>query len=255
MIKREIIFIDIALAQIAALGGAVSMVLSEMGIGHQYHSGEHEVRTFTAYLFCTLAAALFTLLKDKKIKIPLESIIGIAYAVAATGVVIILDKGAGADVHVHDMLTGSILWVTWNQVLRLSLVVTVIGGIHYVFRHKFLELTNQYLEGNSIMKNAKIWDFIFYFSFGIVIVEAVNVGGILTIFSFLIIPASISALFAVKWSSRIIIGFVIGIAVTIFGLYLSWIMDVPSSPTIILFLGLLLLISLLIRGLNIFKSR
>jgi zinc/manganese transport system permease protein len=247
VIKREIIFIDIALAQIAALGSAVSLVLQDLNIVHQGHGGEHDSRTFMAYLFCTLAAGIFTLLKDKHIKIPLEAIIGIAFAVSATGAVIILDIGAGGDVHIHDMLAGAILWVSWPQNLRFLFVVVIVASFHYIFRHKFLALTKHYLTGATVVSHAKLWDFLFYFSFGVVIVEAVNLGGILTIFAFLIIPASISALFAKNWSSRIVIGLCVGGIATILGLYLSWIMDIPSSPTIILFLGICLLISLLLK--------
>ncbi len=123
VIKREIIFIDIALAQIAALGSAVSLVLLHLGIGQQDHH-DHDSRTFLAYLFCLLAAGVFTMLKNNKLKIPLEAFIGIAYAVATTSTVILLDKGAGGDVHVHDMLIGSILWVTWHQIILMPLQIS-----------------------------------------------------------------------------------------------------------------------------------
>lgn len=247
VIKREIIFIDIALAQIAAFGSAVSLVLQELDIVHHGLGGEHDSRTVMAYLFCTFAAGVFTLLKDKKIKIPLEAIIGIAYATAATGTVIILDKGAGGDVHIHDMLAGAILWVSWSQNIRFLVVVAVVGGFHFIFRHKFLGLTKHYLSEETVVSHPKLWDFLFYFSFGLVIVEAVNLGGILTIFAFLIIPASISALFSQNWSSRIILGLTVGGIATILGLYLSWTMDIPSSPAIILFLGVCLCVALLVR--------
>jgi len=248
VIEREIIFIDIALAQIAALGSAVSLVLDNLNIGHQHHAQEHDSRTFIAYLFCLLAAGIFTLLKNKKLKIPLEAIIGIAYAVATTSAVIILDKGAGGDVHIHDMLAGTILWVSWHQVLRLFLVVLVIGGFHYFFREKFKAVTLAYKGQDTNITNPGTWDFIFYFTFGIVIVEAVSVGGILTIFAFLIIPSSISALFATRWTMRILVGLLVGGIATILGLYLSWVMDVPCSPTIILFLAACLLLSVLFKG-------
>jgi zinc/manganese transport system permease protein len=247
VIEREIIFIDIALAQIAALGSAVSLVLTRIGIGHQHNVHGHDSRTFMAYLFCLIAAGIFTLLKNKKLKIPLEAIIGIAYAVATTSAVIILDKGAGGDVHIHDMLAGTILWVSWHQVFRLFLVVLVIGVFHFLFRDKFKALTLSYKGNETKINNAGFWDFMFYLTFGIVIVEAVSVGGILTIFGFLIIPSTISVLFAVRWTERILIGLVAGGIATILGLYLSWVMDVPCSPTIILFLSVCLLLSVLVR--------
>src|SRR4030042_2076821 len=218
VIEREIIFVDIALAQIAALGSAVSLVFATLNIGHQHHVQEHDSRTFMAYLFCLIAARIFTLLKNKQIKIPLEAIIGIAYAVATTSAVIILDKGAGSDVHIHDMLAGSILWVSWHQIFRLFIMVLIIGGFHYFFREKFKGVTQSYKGEETNLTNPGLWDFLFYFTFGIVIVEAVSVGGILTVFAFLIIPASISALFTTRWTSRVLIGFLVSGIATILGL-------------------------------------
>jgi len=253
VLKREIIFIDIALAQIAALGGAIAMVIHETlegsHAGHE-HSEDSLFSYVFALLFCTIAAIAFSLLKNKKIKIPLEALIGIAYAVATAAAVIILDKGAGSDVHIHNMLIGSILWVAWDQVLKLAITVGVIGLFHVIFRKRFFALSDHYLSCNNELKHKSFWDFLFYFSFGILIVQAVQVGGILTVFAFLIIPAAISSLYASRWYSRILIGLGIGAIVTFLGLYFSWEWDVPCSPVIILFLGIVLLISLIITRLR-----
>jgi zinc/manganese transport system permease protein len=248
VIEREIIFIDIALAQIAALGSAVSLVINKVSGGAHAHLHSHESRTALAYLFCLVAAGVFTLLKDRRIRIPMEAIIGIAYAVATTSSVIILDKGAGSDVHIHDMLAGNILWITWHQIFRLVLVLMVVGVFHYLFRDKFKAVTLLYHDKETSTAHPRLWDFLFYLTFGIVIVEAVNIGGILTIFAFLIIPSSISALFASRWSKRILVGLLIGGISALLGLYLSWVMDVPCSPTIILFLTVALLLSVLIKA-------
>lgn len=252
VIEREIIFIDIALAQIAALGSAVALVISS---GNSDHAHGHEARSVLPYLFCLLAAGVFTLLKSKRIRIPLEAIIGIAYAVATTSAVIILDKGAGSDVHIHDMLAGSILWVSWPEIIRLLIIVIIIAGFHYIFREKFKAVTQLYKDKETKISNPKLWDFIFYLTFGIVIVEAVTVGGILTIFGFLIIPASISALFSNRWTQRVLVGLLVGGVSTMLGLYLSWVMDVPCSPTIILFLAVCLILSVLIRAVMNFTKR
>lgn len=254
VIKREIIFIDIALAQIAALGGTFATVFRGLGHGHAGHS--HDEHSLLGYLlaigFTTLAAAIFTILKSKKLPIPLESLIGIAYAVAATGSVILLDKAAGSDVHVHDMVAGSILWVSWGQILEVFIVFILIGAFHFLFRKRFLALTDNY---NKNGEHSTLWDFLFYASFGIAVVHSVEVGGILTIFAFLIIPASISALFSNNWTSRILIGWGLGTVVTVCGLYLSWVMDVPSGPTVILFLGVALIFALIIKYVGNMKLR
>ncbi|MFC1563497.1 metal ABC transporter permease [candidate division KSB1 bacterium] len=255
VIKREIIFIDIALAQIAALGGTFSVIIHQLTIDHAPHShGEEDMVAYSLSIgFVIIAAAVFTYLKSNRLPIPLESLIGIAYAVAATGSVILLDKAAGGDVHVKEMMEGSILWVTWSQILELFIVFTIVGLFHYIFRNRFLKLTDNYNNGRSNDNYSPLWDFLFYTSFGIAVVHSVKVGGILTIFAFLIIPASISALFTDRWLSRILIGWGIGTLVTICGLYLSWTLDVPSSPTVILFLGVFLLLAIIVRSLGVFR--
>ncbi len=249
VIKREIIFIDIALAQIAALGATIATITHLAG-------HEHAELSLAGYIFgigfTTFAALIFTILKSRKLPIPLESLIGIAYAVAATGAVILLDKAAGGDVHVHEMVAGSILWVTWKQILELFIVFSLIGFFHYIFRNKFIPMTDTYNNKNS--SYSFLWDFLFYTTFGIAVVHSVRVGGILTVFAFLIIPASISALFSKSWLSRILIGWGLGTIVTALGLYLSWTMDVPSSPTVILFLGVFLLLTILAKSLGLVKT-
>lgn len=242
VIKREIIFIDIALASIAALGSAVGMVLFES------HSGghSHEVHGILPYIFSivfiSIASGAFTILKHKKIPIPLEALIGIAYAVATTLTVIILDKGAGGDVHVHDLLVGSVLWVSWSQVLRLGIVVAAVGLFHIIFRTRFVMLTDNFKDACKKLKRPKLWDFLFYFSFGMVVVEAVNIAGILTVFAFLILPASLTAFFTKGWTSKLIAGWSAGILASFLGLMLSLKLDVPSAPVIIVLLGVFLII-------------
>ena len=250
VIKREIIFIDIALAQIAALGATVATI---SGLAPHAHDEVSLAGYLLSIGFTTIAALIFAILKSQKLPIPLESLIGIAYAVAATGAVILLDKAAGGDVHVHEMVAGSILWVKWSQILELFLVFGVIGLFHLFFRDKFLSLTDSYHNGKT-GSYSFWWDFLFYATFGIAVVHSVRVGGILTVFAFLIIPASISALFSQKWLPRIFIGWGLGTIVSVLGLYLSWVLDVPSSPTVILFLGVFLLLALLAKSLGFVKT-
>jgi len=127
VIKREIIFIDIALAQIAVLGSVVATF---------YLSDKFAYAS--SLVFCLGAAAVFTLLKNKRIRVPIEAFIGIAYAFATTAAVIILDKGPGGDVHLHDMLAGALLWTSWSQFLRLVFILFPIGIVHILFRKQLL---------------------------------------------------------------------------------------------------------------------
>ena len=251
VLKREIIFIDIALAQIAALGGVMAIYLEHNLNTHEIMLGEINLSHLLAYLssliFCLGAAVILTYLKSPKIKVPIEAFIGIAYAFATTAAVIILDKGAGSDVHLHDMLSGSLLWTTWPQLLRLAVILIVIGGFHIIYRRKFIQLTAFYTDKSRTMEHRKGWDFLFYFSFGIMIIEAIRVAGVLTVFAFLILPASISALFASHWKQRILIGLGSGLVATLIGLYLSISLDTSVSPLIIMLLGIIFLFGIIAR--------
>ena len=251
VLKREIIFIDIALAQITVLGSAMALYLEHSFHIHEVMLGNINLSDTLAYmfslLFCMGAALIFAFLKNPKIKIPIEAFIGIAYALATTAAVIILDKGAGGDVHLHDMLTGILLWTSWPQLLRLALAFLLVGGFHVMFRKKFVQLTDFYMGQTLPMKRQKLWDFLFYFSFGVMIIESVRIAGVLTVFAFLILPASISALFYSQWRQRIILGLLAGLLAAMLGLHFSLTLDLTASPLIILFLGGILLVAVLLR--------
>jgi zinc/manganese transport system permease protein len=251
VLKREIIFIDIALAQIAVLGSAVALYLEHRFELQEVMLGSLNLAPALAYaislLFCLGAALVFTLLKDSRINIPIEAFIGIAYACSTTGAVIILDKSAGGDVHLHDMLTGVLLWTDWPQVIRVGVVFGMIGSFHLLYHQKFNQLTACYQLLAEPGRKRKLWDFLFYSTFGIMIIESVRMAGVLTVFAFLILPASISALFATGWRNRILIGLGSGLLAALLGLYISLSLDLTASPLIILILGLILLVALLTR--------
>ena len=254
VLKREIIFIDIALAQIAVLGGVVVVYLEESLQLHGIMVGKRELsgvlESLFSLLFCLGAALIFAYLKNPRIRVPIEAFIGIAYAFATTAAVIILDKGAGADVHLHDMLTGVLLWTTWEQVVRLAVVLAIVGGLHVAYRKKFIRLSDRDRLSPGDFPRRERWDFLFYFTLGIMIIEAVKIAGVLTVFAFLILPASISALFSAGWRNRILIGMGTGLIATVLGLHFSLTLDLTASPLIILFLGILFLTGLVARSLK-----
>jgi zinc/manganese transport system permease protein len=259
VLKREIIFIDIAMAQIAALGGTIAMLLpaqvtTRWGV-ESYEAHGAETMAYVLSLVLVLGAALiFTFLRSERVFVSIEALIGITFAVATTGAVILIDKGAGGDVHVKEMLVGSILWVKWSEILKALVVYLIIGVLHYKFRSKVLLVTENYQKARTEGICVKFWDFFFYFTLGIVVAHAVKIGGILVVFAFLIIPASISVLFSQNWYRRIVIGWVVGTIVTMLGLYLSWTLDISSGPSVILFLGVALFIALILYKFKIFGS-
>lgn len=241
VLKRGIIFIDIAMAQIAALGVTFAFVL-DIKPGHP-------LTYLFSLIFVSIFAYLFAVLKCKNPKICMEAIIGIAYAVATTAAVIVIDKAAGSHEHIKEMIIGSILWVQWPEIIKSLVVYALVGGVHRIFRHKFIPLSENYEQEKQKGRHVMLWDFFFYLTLGIVVMHSVRIGGILVVFAFLIIPSAISALFAVRWRARILIGWIIGTLVSIMGLFLSWQFDVPSGPAVVLFLGLFLFLVIIVKSL------
>ncbi|MBN2415932.1 metal ABC transporter permease [bacterium] len=242
VIKREIIFIDIALAQIAAVGATAAHLFLgvENGTGVAYG---------VSFAF-TVVAALFFAQIDKRItRISHEAIIGVTYAIAAAMALFILAMAAGGDIHMEHMLTGSILWATWADILLCSGLFAAVGLFHLLFRRRFIDISDNYqrIHEHATGKTA-LWDFLFYVSLGLVITFSVKIAGVLVIFSFLIIPSVFSALFADSWKTRILIAWGMGLAAVICGLLFSYYCDFSTGPSVIMFLGLFLLIAALAGG-------
>lgn len=245
VIKREIIFIDIALAQIAAVGATVAHLFLgvENGTGIAYA---------VSFAFTVIAALFFAQIDRRITRISHEAIIGVSYAIAAAMALFLLAMSAGGDIHMEHMLTGSILWATWNDILLCSGLFAAVGLFHILFRRRFIDISNNYQRRHeNISGKTALWDFLFYMSLGLVITFSVKIAGVLVIFSFLIIPAVFSALFANSWKNRILIGWGIGLFAVVCGLLFSYSCDFSTGPSVIMFLGLFLVTAaVLCRGKN-----
>lgn len=238
VIEREVIFVDLALAQIAALGTTVAFVIDPGGpAGHIY---------LWSILFVVIGSAIFSVTRVRNQRIPQEAIIGIAYVVATAATIMVADLSAGGAEHIKETLMGTILWVSWDTIVPLVILYIVIGGIHWMLRKRFLKLTEEYREG-EFQKGDRLMDFLFYLTFGLVIVFSVKVAGVLLVFSFLVVPTAISALYASAWKKRLLIGWGVGIVVTLLGLMLSWFINVPCGPAIVILLGIALVLMASLR--------
>jgi len=234
VIKRKVIFVDLALAQVAALGTTVGFLFGIIPgtIGAYWFS----------LSFAILGAAIFSLSRLRNEKIPQEAVIGLVYAIAAAVVILVIDKAPHGAEHIKELLTGSILWVKWETIAYAAIVYAVIGFFHFIFRKKFLLISNNpekaYQEGISV----RLWDFLFYVTFGIVITHSVSAAGVLLVFVFLVVPAITSILITDVLWKQLVIGWSMGLVVSILGLYISYIADLPSGPTVVAFYGIMLLI-------------
>jgi zinc/manganese transport system permease protein len=238
VLKREIIFVDIALAQLAALGIMIAEIF------HQDH-GDWETWGFS--LLTMLAGAIFFAYTRRLIhRIPQEAVIGIVYVVGASVALLIASKSAHGAEHLRNILNGSILWMTWPRVMILLGMVLVIAVPHWIYRDRFWKVSDQYRQTNGKDPSYILWDFLFYLSLGLIIVISVKTAGVFLIFTFLIVPAVVGALFSTKFISQFVIGSLVSGLTSLVGLVVSFNLDLPTGATLVCCFGLVFLVGILL---------
>lgn len=240
VIAREVIFVDLSLAQMAALGSAVAILA-----GSQPDSA-----TAFAYAlgFTTLGAALFALTRtEERGAVPQEAIIGIVYVVASAAAILVADRTPRGGEAIKDILVGSLLWVTWPTIMRLAGIYAVIGLFHWVLRRRFLAISFEPETALARGWRIRWWDFLFYLSFGIVITFSVPVAGVLLVFSFLVVPAAIAFQFTRRQGALAVLSWTSGTLASALGLWVSFHYDLPTGPIVVCMFGVLLLAAYLLR--------
>jgi zinc/manganese transport system permease protein len=236
IIRRTIIFCDLVLAQQAALGALVGIAL-----GIKYATGSSYLVSLATVL---IGSVLLAVVKPKNRLIPREAVIGIMFALALVASLLLGDKLSGGGAYVTKTLAGSMLWVSWRLVGITVAVYVVLIAFHYKFREKFIGLT----ESADLVKNQRTWDFLFFATQGIITVMIVPIAGVLLAYSFLMIPATIAALFSGRWLSAVAIGWAFGMVACLVGLIASYNWNLPYGPTLVLSLGLFFLAAVVIRS-------
>jgi zinc/manganese transport system permease protein len=248
VIKRGIIFVDLALAQIAALGATVAFLFG-------FAPGTSISYGFSL-LFTFLGAAIFSLFRFRETPIPQEAIIGIVYALAAATAILVMDRAPQGAEHIKEMLTGHILWVRWSTILKAAAVYLAVGLFHFLFRHRFLLISNHPEKAAAMGLSVPFWDFLFYASFGIVITHSVSAAGVLMVFIFLVVPAVLSMMLTDRFWLQLVIGWSAGLLVSITGLVISYAADLPSGPTVVSTYGaVLVLVAAVRRGIRAGSSK
>ncbi len=240
VIAREVIFVDLSLAQMAALGSAVAILA-----GSQPDS---RVAFFYALGFTSLGAGVFAVTRtDERGRVPQEAIIGIVYVVASAAAILVADRTPRGGEAIKDILVGSLLWVTWPTIFRLAAVYLAVGAFHWLLRRRFLTIS--FHPETALIQGWRVrwWDFLFYLSFGLVITFSVPIAGVLLVFSFLVVPAAIAFQFARSKGALAVIAWVAGALASAGGLWLSFRYDLPTGPLIVCVFGLLLLAAYLLR--------
>ena len=234
ILTRGIIFIDIALAQIVALGTMIGLLLG-------FVEGSTAVEV-VSLIFTLIVVTIFALTKFEKQLIPQEAIIGIIYGLGlgiATLFVEYIPRGSN---YITKTITGNILWVTWDQILSCFLLFVIIGIVHIFLGKIFIKISDSKDGFPFSNTKVRVMEVIFYITFGIVIVKAVPIAGIFLVFILLIAPTSIATIFTKQWKWRFIWSWIIGIIGSLIGIFISYNLDISNGPAIVCLMGILVFI-------------
>lgn len=240
VIAREVVFVDIALAQIAALGATAAFLLG------------YELETWESYAaglgFTILGALVLALTRSRTRRVSHEAVIGVVYAVSSAAAILLADRSPHGAEHLRGMLVGSILSVGGAEVAKVAALYALVGLFHWLWRRPFFLISTDpdaaYRDGWRV----RAWDFLFYASFGVVVTSSVRIAGVLLVFSYLIVPALAGILLAGSIGARLAVGWAFGTAVSIVAMIASAVLDLPTGATVVCAFGLCLLaLGLLLR--------
>ena len=236
IVRRGVLFVDLALAQMAALGVALAVVL---GLEH------HGLASYGLALGMTfVGAAVFAWLRERSRNVPLEAFIGIVFATAQALVFLVLEKSPSGPEHLKETLVGSLFTVDPKHVLRVAVLYAVIGFVHVLLRKPFFEITNDPAAAKAKGRNLFFWDLVFYATFGFVVTSSVQIAGVLLVFGFLVIPAVAGLIASARPGVALAVGWGFGFIASVVGLVGSVRFDMPAAPSILVTLsGLLLFMS------------
>jgi zinc/manganese transport system permease protein len=237
VIARKVIFVDLALAQIAALGATYALTLGYDPLGDSL-----KVSLFSL-AFTFVGAGAFAIARMRKERVPQEAFIGIIYAAASAAAILILSKSATGGEELKHMLVGDVLLVTMPQVLEMAIGYGCIGFFHVIFRKKFLAISLDPEGAEAAGINVRLWDILFYMSFGLVITKSVAIVGVLLVFSYLVVPAVIAQMWADSVRGRLLFGWLVAILASTFGILWSFRSDYPTGPAVVVMLGIFLVLS------------
>ena len=237
VIGRGVIFVDLAFAQIAALGTTVALLAGiEPGT---------TLSLVFAMSFTLLGAFVFSLTRMEESVVPQEAIIGISYVVSSALVILLAGLTAEGTEHLSETLTGSLIWIDWPAIIKMGVAYAVIGAVHYTLRDRFLAVTFMPEKATSI----RLWDFLFYVTFGIVIAFSVEVAGVLMVFSALVIPAVIAFLYTHRFGAALMIAWLAGAIAIVGGIGTSFYLDLPTGPLLVVSFGVVLVLGAALRPL------
>jgi zinc/manganese transport system permease protein len=230
VLARGVIFVDLALAQIAALGQSVAFLLG---------ADPHDPSTYYwSFGFTLLGAALFSFLWDREHSVLQEAFIGISFALATAATLLMLSNAPHGAEHVSGALSGEALgWVTWKDIVIMATLFAVVGTFLFLSRRRLLLCSEDPKQARQMGLSVKKWDFLFYASFGLVVTSSVKVSGVLAVFSYLIVPVVCATLLGRHGRARLFWAWAIAFVVSILGAVVSYLRDWPMGATIVCLFG------------------
>ena len=241
VLEREVIFVDLSLAALAALGAAATTLFDT-------HEGEWRVHA-AAFGFAAAGAAIFAFSRRVRKRVSQEAIIGIVYAVASGVTILVLSRAPHGAEQMQRILVGTLLATSWDQVWHVAAVYAGLGVLQVFLARHFIRISWEPDEAEANMRRVAWWDFLFYLLFAVVITISVQVAGILLVFSFLIVPATITRLFTHRFWPRLVSGWILAFLASGMGLAASWFWDLPTGAAIVTAFGVLITLAGVVRGL------
>ncbi len=236
IIKREVIFVDLALAQVATLGTCVCLYLG--------HEPDDPHNYFYSLGFTLVGALVFTFTRPGgKARVPQEALIGIIYVVAAAAGILLLSKSPHGKEELQRTLVGDLLTVTGGEIWRTTGLYAIIGVVHFIFRKQFIKLSFDHKQAVAEGLSVHFWDFLFYALFGLIVTSFVQVGGVLMVFSYLIVPAASATFLVSSLPMRLLVGWIVATLASGMGLYWSFKSDLPTGAAVVCALGITLLVA------------
>jgi zinc/manganese transport system permease protein len=234
IVQRGVIFVDLALAQTAAFGTCMAMV-----VGYDVHDWQSYAFSLG---FTFVGAVVLTFTRSRNQRVPQEALIGIVYVVAAAASILALSKSAGGKEELQRSLVGELLVVPPSEVVKTFGLFVAVGIAHFFFRKKFMAISLNAEQAAASGLNVRWWDFVFYMLFGLVVTSFVHIGGVLLIFSYLVIPAVCASYLARSIGVRFAVGWGIATVSSVVSLFVTAKVDLPIGAAMVCVLGVALVI-------------
>ena len=237
VVKRGVIFVDLALAQVSALGATVAILF------------EYELHSPAAYWFALaftlVGAAFLSMTRSRNEHVPQEAVIGTVYAVSAAAAVLVLSRAPEGGEELKAILVGHLLFVDWSDIAKIFVLYSIVGVVHWFARKQLLLISDDPETAIARGMRVRWWDFLFYGTFGIVVTSSVEIAGVLLVFAMLIIPSLCGIYLARSIPGRLMVAWAVGVATSVLGLFASYAWDLPTGAAVVCAFG----ISLVLCGL------